>query len=186
MPSVACARWGIKDAASSSADRRVRWSRPGPRGGAPVASRPDSESGHGSTYRTVARAHGVSIVDVQCRWHAGARYRERFQTFGLSLVRRGVFVRHTRSTDQVGDPTAALFEQPGHERWVSHPLAVPGSTTVIVMSADAMARYTGDVSMPDRPIPVRPDVHVAHATLLAYLRSGIDEAELDARLTWLI
>jgi AraC-like DNA-binding protein len=186
MPSVAGARWGIKGAASSSADRRVRWLRPGPLGGAPVASRPDSESGHGSTYRTVARARGVSIVDIHCRWQAGARYRERFQTFGLSLVRRGVFVRHTRSTDQVGDPRAALFEQPGHERWVSHPLAVPGSTTVIVMSADAMARYAGDVSMPDRPVPVCPDVQVAHATLLAELRSGIDEAELDARLTWLI
>jgi AraC-like DNA-binding protein len=186
MPSAAGAPWRSKDAASRAADQRVRWSKPGPLGGAPVASRPDSESGHGSAYRTLARAGGVSIVDVQCRWHAGARYRERFQTYGLSLVRRGVFVRHTRSTDQVGDPTAALFEQPGHERWVSHPLAVPGSTTVIVLSAEAMARYTGDLSMPDRPIPVCPDVHLAHATLLADLRSGIDEAELDARLTWLI
>jgi len=40
--------------------------------------------------------------------------------------------------------------------------------------------------MPDRPIPVSPAIHLHHADLLAGLRSGIDEAELDARLTWLI
>src|SRR5918999_4923820 len=186
MPSAAGARCGSKDATSRSADQRVRWTLTDSPRRAPETSRPDSNHGHGSMYHTLARTRGVSIVDVHCRWHAGARYRERFQTFGLSLVRRGVFVRHTRSADQVGDPTAALFEQPGHERWVSHPLAVPGSTTVIVLSAEAMARYTGDVYMPDRPIPVSPAIHLHHADLLAGLRSGIDDGELDARLTWLI
>src|SRR5919106_4425947 len=141
MPSAAGARWGSKDATSRSADQRVRWALTDSPRTAPEAARPESRHGPGSTYRTLARTPCVSIVDVHCRWHAGARYRERFQTFGLSLVRRGVFVRHTRSADQVGDPTAALFEQPGHERWVSHPVAVSGRTTVIVLSGEAMARY---------------------------------------------
>src|SRR5918992_913367 len=186
MPSAAGARWGSRDATSRSADQQVRWALTDSPRRTPETSRPDSNHGHGSTYRTLARTRGVSSVDFHCRCHAGARYRERCQTFGLSLVRSGVFVRHTRSADQVGDPTAALFEQPGHERWVSHPVAAPGSTTVIVLTAEAMARYTGDVCMPDRPIPVSPAIHLHHAELLAGLRSGIDEGELDARLTWLI
>jgi len=112
--------------------------------------------------------------------------RERFHSFGLSLVRQGFFVRHVRQSDEVGDSTTALFEKPGREQVVSHPLPVAGRTTVVVMSAEAMARYAGDLSIPDRPIPISPGIHVEHATLLADLRSGIDEAELDARLTWLI
>jgi AraC-like DNA-binding protein len=128
----------------------------------------------------------VSIVDVSCRWAAGARMLERFQTFGLSLVRRGLFVRHRRQVDQIGDSTTAYFEQPGFEQSVSHPLSVPGTTTVVVLADEAMARYAGDVWMPDRPIPVSPDVHLDHAALLTDVRSGIDSAELDARLAWMI
>ena len=112
--------------------------------------------------------------------------RERFQTFGLSFVRRGVFVRHRRRIEDVVDSTTAYFEQPDLEAEISHPLPVPGTTTVIILSPQVMARYAGDISMPDRPIPVTPDVQLAHAALLADLRGGIDEAELDARLTWLI
>lgn len=144
------------------------------------------EARQGSTYRTLAKGAGVAVVDVSCRWHAGARMREQFQTFGLSLVRRGLFVRHTRRIDQLSDSTTAYFEQPGYEQLVSHPLPAPGNTTVIVLSAETMARYTGDVSMPDRPIPVSPDAHLDHAALLSDVRAGIDSGELDARLTWLI
>jgi AraC-like DNA-binding protein len=180
MPRIVGTRRG------ADADQRVRWAVTDTPRRAPFTSRLDSEPGGGSTYRTLARAGGVSIVDVRCRWHAGARMRERFQSFGLSLVRQGFFVRHVRQSDQVGDSTTALFEQPGREQLVSHPLPVSGSTTVIVMSAEAMARYAGDLTMPDRAIPISPDVHVDHAALLADLRAGIDEAELDARLTWLI
>jgi AraC-like DNA-binding protein len=112
--------------------------------------------------------------------------REQFQTFGLSLVRRGLFVRHTRQVDQLGDSTAAYFEQPGLEQVVSHPVAVRGYTTVIVLSDEAMVRYAGDLFVPDRPVPVSPHVHLDHAELLSEVRIGIDEADLDARLTWLI
>jgi AraC-like DNA-binding protein len=129
---------------------------------------------------------GVSVVEVTCRWHAGARMHEQFQTFGLSLVRRGLFVRHTRRVDQLVDSTAAYFEQPGLEQLVSHPVAVRGYTTVVVLSDEAMVRYAGDLFMPDGPIPVSPDVHRDHAELLSDVRSGIDDAELDARLTWMI
>lgn len=170
----------------TDADRPVRWAVTDTPRAMPVTPRPASEPQNGSTYSTLARTRGVSIVDVRCHWHAGARMRERFQSFGLSLVRRGLFVRHVRHGEQVGDSTTVFFEQPGREQLVSHPSTIPGSTTVIVMSAEAMARYTGDLTMPDRPIPINPDVHVEHATLLADLRSGIDEAEIDARLTWLI
>jgi len=111
---------------------------------------------------------------------------EQFQTFGLSLVRRGFFVRHTRHVDQLGDSTAAYFEQPGFEQVISHPVAVRGNTTVIVLSDEAMIRYAGDLFIPDRPIPISPDVHLDHAELLSEVRAGIDEAELDARVTWLI
>jgi AraC-like DNA-binding protein len=112
--------------------------------------------------------------------------RERFQTFGLSLVRRGVFVRHTRRFEQVGDASTAHFEQPGFEQVVTHPVRAHGSTTVLVLADAAMGRYAGDTSMPDRPIPVTADVQVKHVALLAALRAGIDEAELDVRLTRLI
>ena len=164
----------------------VRWSLTDLPRRATTEPDPHKERDQGSSYRTLAQAAGVSIVDVSCRWHAGARMRERFQTFGLSVVRRGFFIRHTRQTDQFADSTTAYFEQPGLEQWVSHPLAVPGSTTVIVLSDEAMVRYAGDLSMPDRPIPVARDVHLDHASLLADVRAGIDKAELDTRLAWLI
>lgn len=166
--------------------QRVRWSL------TDLPRLPRTEPGlakepyHGSTYRTLAQLADTSVVDVSCRWHGGDRMLERFQTFGLSLVRRGFFVRHVRQTDQVADPTTAYFEQPGLEQVISHPIPVPGSTTVFVLSDAAMARYAGDLSMPDRPIPVGPGVHLDHAVLLADVRAGIDDAELDARLTWLI
>ena len=177
---------GAEASARQIAAQPVRWSLTDLPRQAPTEARRTDEPGQGSTYRTLARASGLSIVDVGCRWQAGTRMCERFQTFGLSLVRRGLFVRHMRQVEQVGDSTTAYFEQPGREQVISHPLAVPGSTTVIVLSAEAMARYAGDVSMPDRAVAVSPDVHLDHAALLADLRRGIDEAELDSRLTWLI
>jgi hypothetical protein len=160
---------GQRRAVSTQPDdgQRVRWSTTGPGGTAPMDSDRTVETRPGSTYQTLAHGAGVAVVDVTCRWHAGARMREQFQTFGLTLVRRGLFVRHTRRIDQLGDSTTAYFEQPGHEQVVSHPLPAPGNTTVIVLSAEAMARYTGDVSMADRPIPVSPNVHVDHAALTA-------------------
>ena len=169
-----------------SADERVRWSLTDLPRAAGTDPGQIAEPPFGSTYLTLARVAGVSIVDVTCRWHAGGRMHERFQTFGLTLVRRGLFVRHTRQTDQVCDSTVAYFEQPDLEQMVSHPLQVPGHTTVIVLSEEAMARYAGDLSMPDRSIPMTPEIHVDHAVLLSDVRAGIDEAELDARLTWLI
>lgn len=180
MPRIVGTRRG------ADADQPIRWAVTDTPQRAGVTTRPDGEPGSGSTYRTLAQVGDVSIVDVRCRWHAGARMRERFQSFGLSLVRQGFFVRHVRRGDEIGDSTTALFEQPGREQLVSHPLQVSGSTTVIVMAAEAMARYAGDLTMPDRPIPISPAVHVEHATLLGDLRTGIDGAELDARLTWLI
>lgn len=168
------------------ADHRVRWSLRGSPRTSWTEPDPSPNPGYGSSYRTLARAAGVSVVDVTCRWQAGAQMHEQFQTFGLSLVRRGLFVRHTRQGDQLGDSTAAYFERPGLEQLVSHPVAVRGSTTVFVLSDDAMARYAGDLSMPERPIPVSPDVHLHHAELLSDVHAGIDEDELDARLTWLI
>lgn len=170
----------------SSADERVRWSLTDLPRAAGTAPGQTAESHLGSSYRTLARVAGVSVVDVTCQWHAGARMRERFQTFGLSLVRRGVFVRHTRRLDQLADSTAAYFEQPGREQLVSHPLRAPGNTTVIVLSEEAMARFSGDLFMPDRLIPVSPGVHLDHAVLLSAVRAGIDDSELDVRLTWLI
>lgn len=146
----------------------------------------EEQTHHGSSYRALADLADASVVDVRCRWHAGSRMRERFQTFGLSLVRRGLFIRHTRTTDQLGDATTAYFEQPGFDQVISHPVPVPGHTTVIVLSDRAMARYAGALDMPDRPIPVSASVHLDHATLLAELRSGIDNHEVDARITWLV
>ena len=82
--------------------------------------------------------------------------------------------------------TAAYFEQPGLEQEVSHPVAVRGYTTVIVLSDEAMVRYAGDLFMPDQPIPVSLAVHLDHAELLSDVQVGIDEPEIDARLTWMI
>jgi AraC-like DNA-binding protein len=140
----------------------------------------------GSTYLTLGRGDGVSIVDVSCDWHAGARMRETFQAFGLCLVRRGVFVRQSGRAELIGDPTSAYFEQPGIEQQITHPKAAGGKTTVIVLSHKAMVRYTGDVVMPDRQIPVGPDVHLLHARLLSRIRAGLDQAELEALLAGLI
>src|SRR4051812_11432554 len=123
---------------------KVRWSLTDlPRAAGTDRAEP-ADPQFGSSYRILAHAAGVSLVDVSCLWHAGTSYREHFETFGLSLVRRGIFVRHARRIDQIVDSSIAYFEQPGLDQLVSHPLSVIGKTTVIVLSEEAMARYAGD------------------------------------------
>jgi AraC-like DNA-binding protein len=55
-----------------------------------------------------------------------------------------------------------------------------------VLSDEAMPRYAGDVFLPNVLIPIGLEVQLLHVALLADLRQGIDNAELDARLTTLI
>jgi AraC-like DNA-binding protein len=176
------------EATDPVADRSVRWSLHGPRTTVhrdPHEARLDA-SHPGSTYVNLAQTDGVSVVDVRCDWHGGAQMRETFQTFGLCLVRQGTFIRQRGRDELIADPTAAYFEQPGIEQLVIHPLAGGGRTTVIVLSNEAMTRYAGDVVMPDRLIPVAPELQLFHARLLADVRAGLDEPEIDGRLTWLI
>jgi AraC-like DNA-binding protein len=174
-------------ATDSVADLSVRWSLHGPQ--TTVDSNPQArvDAVHpGSTYLNLARTDGVSVVDVRCNWHVGSQMRETFQAFGLCMVRRGTFVRQSGREELIADSTTAYFEQPGVEQLVSHPLGGDGRTTVIVLADEAMARYAGDVVMPDRLIPVGREVQLLHARLLTDVRAGLDEPELDGRLTALI
>jgi AraC-like DNA-binding protein len=175
------------EATDPVANWSVRWSLHGPRTTVDCAHEARWDAFRpGSTYINLARTDGVSIVDVRCDWHAGGQIRETFQTFGLCLVRQGTYIRQSGREVLIADSTNAYFEQRGVEQLVIHPLAGSGTTTVIVLTDEAMVRYAGDVVMPDRLIPVGPEVHLLHARLLAGLRTGIDEPELDGRLTRLI
>jgi AraC-like DNA-binding protein len=166
----------------------VRWSLSGrrPDGARSLAARDADPAFPGSTHTTLASARGVTVHEVACHWEAGARMKERFSQFGLSLVRRGMFVRTTPRAEFLIDPTTAYFEQPGFEQQISHPRAAAGVTTVVLFSDDAMVRYAGDVTLPDVLIPIGPDVQLLHVDLVADVRAGIDRPELDARLTDLI
>ena len=166
----------------------VRWSLSGrrPDGVRSPAARDADPAFPGSTYTTLASARGVAVHEVACDWEAGARMKERFSQFGLSLVRRGMSVRTTPRVEFLIDPTTAYFEQPGFEQQISHPRGAGGITTVVLLSDDAMVRYAGDVTLPDVLIPIGPDVQLLHVDLVADLRAGIDRPELDARLTDLI
>jgi AraC-like DNA-binding protein len=166
----------------------VRWSLSGRRpDGARSPAVPDADAAlPSSTCTTLASARGVAVHEVTCHWEAGARMKERFSQFGLSLVRRGVFVRTTPRAEFLVDPTTAVFEQPGFEQQISHPHDAGGVTTVVLFSDDAMVRYAGDLALPDVLIPIGPEVQLQHVGLIADLRAGIDRPELDARLTDLI
>ena len=135
----------------------VRWSLSGrrPDGVRSPAARDADPAFPGSTYTTLASACGVAVHEVACDWEAGARMKERFSQFGLSLVRRGMFVRTTPRVEFLIDPTTAYFEQPGFEQQISHPRGAGGITTVVLLSDDAMVRYAGDVTLPDVLIPDR-------------------------------
>ena len=169
-------------------NRSVRWSLHGRRlEGARSQAVPDADAALlGSTCRTLASARGVAVHEVTCHCEAGARMKERFSQFGLSIVRRGVFVRTTPRAEFLVDPTTAYFEQPHLEQQISHPRDAGGVTTVVLFSDDAMVRYAGDVVLPDVLIPIGPEVQLQHVGLIAALRAGIDRPELDARLTDLI
>lgn len=140
----------------------------------------------GSTYHRLAAAPGVRIEDVSCDWHAGARMSETFDSFALCLVRRGMFELRTPTAGMLVDSTIAYFEQRGVEQQIVHPGGIGGSTTVILMSDETVGRYVGDVPLPDRPMPVTPDIHLRHSALLSDLRLGLDAFELDLRLTALV
>jgi AraC-like DNA-binding protein len=128
----------------------------------------------------------VTVEDVACDWHAGARTSETFDSFALCLVRRGVYELRRPGAAILVDSTIAYFEQRGIEQHVVHPRGIGGSTTVILMSDETVARHAGDVWLPDGPIPVTPQVHLLHAALVSDLRLGLDPNELDLRLGSLV
>jgi AraC-like DNA-binding protein len=145
-----------------------------------------ARQGAGSTYSSLARLPDVSVHSVSCSWQPGSEMSEVFRHVGLTLVRRGMYVRTSPGREDVVDPTSAYFEQPGIEQQVIHPRGGGGETTVVLLSDTALGRYAGDATVPDELIPLTPRIHLIHLALLADLDQGVDPHQLDARLVSLV
>jgi AraC-like DNA-binding protein len=88
--------------------------------------------------------------------------------FALVLVRRGCFVRNVGSVQATLDATLAYAMVKGQEQRFDHPDSRGDDCTMIALDEDlAAALWGGDPALPEAPIPVTPEVDLAHRMLLA-------------------
>ena len=126
---------------------------------------------------------------LHCRKPAGAwstpEYINR-KEYGLVLVRRGGFTRRVEGIESYVDPTSAYFEPPCTEVAIGHEVDGGDDCTVIALSEEEVVQLTGDGLVPNKLIFTTPDIDVGHRALIARSRHGIDDFELQERLTVLL
>jgi AraC-like DNA-binding protein len=129
----------------------------------------------------VLRAHtllhedGLNIADVACRHeHGRGREVEVAAEHRIVFVRRGCFVRAVGGSARLLDPTLAFCTNPGTEQRYDHPHTSGDDCTSFRLAPALLAGlWGGDPDLPaGRPLPVTPELDLAHRTLLAAARRG--------------
>jgi AraC-like DNA-binding protein len=91
-------------------------------------------------------------------------------------------VRSVNGTEMLLDPTVAYFTNPGQEQRYDHPHDHGDDCTSIGLDQRlAASLWGGDPTLPDRPLPVSPQLDFEHRMLLAAARRGGDSHELAER-----
>jgi AraC-like DNA-binding protein len=122
---------------------------------------------------------GVGIWDVACRHRAGRGIAdEHAGGHAVVFVRRGCFVRSADGFESVLDPTVAYCMNPGEEQRFDHPHDCGDDCPSIALEPELVAAlWGGEPDLPSRPLPVAPELDLAHRLLLAEARRGEDVAE---------
>jgi AraC-like DNA-binding protein len=122
---------------------------------------------------------GVGIWDVACRHRAGRGIAdEHAGGHAVVFVRRGCFVRSSDGVESVLDPTVAYCMNPGEEQRFDHPHDRGDECTSIALEPElAAALWGGEPDLPSGPLPVAPELDLAHRLLLAAAQRGEDAGE---------
>jgi len=137
----------------------------------------------------VGAVRGLSVVSLECHKTAGAWSVPAYiqgPEYGLSLVRRGGFIRRANGRSGFVDATMAYFEGPGTEVSIGHDSDGGDDSTLFVFSEEGIVQFTGDAIVPEEFVHTTPDVDLAHRALIVRLRRGVDSFELEERLALLL
>jgi AraC-like DNA-binding protein len=132
---------------------------------------------------THLRADGVELAEVLCS-HARGRGQttEPAGGYAIVFVRRGCFSRCANGVETLLDPTVAYCMTPGQEQRYDHPHDHGDECTSLSLSAELAASFWGgEPDLPAHPIPVDAGLDLAHRTLLAQARRGVEPDALAER-----
>jgi AraC-like DNA-binding protein len=140
-----------------------------------------------ATLTVLGEAPGARIVDHDCRKPAGSRSSYEYALdYGLVLIRRGGYWREVNGRGAYLGPTDAFFERPYVEQRLEHTRDDGDRSTSLWLSEGAVCRLAGDGDVPDHPITTTHGIGLQHRELVVALRRGIDQFELDERLSRLV
>jgi AraC-like DNA-binding protein len=133
--------------------------------------------------RTLLCRDGIEIADVACRHGRGRGVPgEQSGRHVVVFVRRGCFVRSANSVESLLDPTFAYCMNPGEEQRYDHPHAQGDDCTSLFIDPEVLASlWGGDPRLPLQPLPVSPQLDLAHRLLLGAAGRGEDPDELFER-----
>jgi AraC-like DNA-binding protein len=134
------------------------------------------------TARVLLDEPAVNVAEVGCdantaRWSA----EEPVTSFGVVLVRSGVFRLRVDGAESLADPVAGYVQRPGSTQQVAHPCG--GDRCTVITPSRSLLGSLVDHADGGRPLFTPPAVDLAHRMLLARARQGADRFELTERAT---
>jgi AraC-like DNA-binding protein len=119
---------------------------------------------------------GVEVADVACRHRCGPGHDiESGRQSAVIFVRRGCFVRSADGVETLLDPTVAYCMNAGEEERYDHPHDHGDDCTAIRLAPELLASVWSDPErLPPGPLPVSPQVDLAHRRMLAVARRRDD------------
>ncbi|HKR98743.1 MAG TPA: helix-turn-helix domain-containing protein [Candidatus Dormibacteraeota bacterium] len=92
----------------------------------------------------LAAIDGITVTDVRCGGAHAWSAAEQSTSFGVVLVRAGLFRRRVDGVESIVDPTVAYFERPHQEQQVSHPTDGGDRCTAVALTPDAITRLLAE------------------------------------------
>lgn len=125
----------------------------------------------------VGSAAGMSVTDIVCS-SDHRRFTKPFTGTAhvVWLVRNGTFVHRLDGQERFFDSTSGAVTRPGQDRQIAHPVLGHDTGTEIVLPEELALR------LPAGFFDIPGSLDLAHRSLLAACRRGIDEFEVADRL----
>lgn len=109
---------------------------------------------------------GLRVTEVRCAArHAGWCDAEPVTSYGVVLVRRGVFRRRVDGVESLADPVTGYVQRPGGEQQIAHPAGGDVCTSITVDRPADRPLVVG-------PVLVAPYVELIHRRLRAAAGTG--------------